>query len=140
LLQEYYTLPEKFAFVEVEGVRRLLELAPEAEIFSIVFRFNATFTERVTESAVRLNCVPAVNVFTTTAEPSRYSQERERFLLRPAGIPAGHGEVYAITEVCGMTRGHREIIPSFYEFTHADPAQRGKPVFYASHLVPSVVG
>lgn len=140
LLQEYYTLPEKFAFVEVEGVRRLMELSPDTEIFSVVFRFNASYSERVGENGVRLNCVPAINVFATTAEPIRYSQERERFLLRPAGIPAGHGEVYAISEVCGMTRGRRDVIPSFYDFTHADPAQRGNPVFYASHLVPSVVG
>jgi type VI secretion system protein ImpG len=140
LLQEYYTLPEKFAFVEVEGLRRLVELAPEAEIFSIAFRFNSSYGERVADDAVKMNCVPAVNVFVSTSEPIRYNHERERFLVRPAGIPAGHGEVYALTGVQGMTRGRRDPISSFYEFTHADPTHRGSSVFYATHLVPSVVG
>jgi type VI secretion system protein ImpG len=124
----------------VEGMRRLVELSPEVEIFSVVFRFGSSYGERVPEDGVRLNCVPAVNVFAATAEPIRYNHERERFLVRPAGVPAGHGEVYALTQLNGMTRGRRDTIPSFYEFTHADPTQRGQAVFYATHLVPSVVG
>ena len=41
LLEEYYTLPQKFLFVDVENVKRIVELDKEISKFAIAFRFDA---------------------------------------------------------------------------------------------------
>jgi type VI secretion system protein ImpG len=93
----------------------------------------------VTPQNVKLHCVPIVNVFETTAEPIRLVPSRERFVVRPAGLPPSHGEVYAIEHVQAILRGStsRVTIPPFYEFSHAATGDNG---FYATHVSPSVTG
>jgi type VI secretion system protein ImpG len=141
LLEEYYVMPSKFAFVDVGDVRRVVELDKEATKVTLAFRFDRAFppTTRVTTQNVKLHCVPIVNVYESTAEPIRLSAARERFVVRPAGLPPSHGEVYAINHVQAILRGstNRVTIPPFYEFSHASSTEHG---FYATHLTPSVTG
>jgi type VI secretion system protein ImpG len=142
LLEEYYVLPAKFAFIDVVGIGSAA-LDEKATSFSLMLRFDAPLTgvPQITTETVRLHCVPVVNLFETTAEPIRLEAGREKFLVRPANLPPGHGEVYAITQVSAITRGkaERQIIPWFFEFIHAD-ARRSDQSFYVTHLEPSVVG
>ncbi len=141
LLEEYYVLPAKFAFVDVRDVRRLAQVDPEATRASLVFRFGRSLppATRVTKQNVRLHCVPVVNVFATTADPIRLTPMRERFVVRPAGLPPSHGEVYAITNVQAIQRGSsaRAQITPFYEFSHVGSPEHG---FYVTHVSPSVTG
>jgi type VI secretion system protein ImpG len=141
LLEEYYVLPSKFAFVDVGDVRRIVELDPEAQRATLCFRLERSLppSTRISTQNVRLHCVPIVNVFEATADPIRPSPERERFLVRVAGLPPSHGEVYAVTKVQAILRGSsaRATIPAFHEFAHGEAAATG---FYTTHLSPSVTG
>ena len=141
LLEEYYVMPSKFAFIDISDVRRVVELDKEATKVTLGLRFERAFppTMRVTNQNVKLHCVPIVNVFESTAEPIRLVPSRERFVVRPAGLPPSHGEVYAITHVQAILRGstNRVTIPPFYEFERGTGAEHG---FYATHLTPSVTG
>jgi type VI secretion system protein ImpG len=141
LLEEYYVLPAKFAFVDVRDLKRIVEFDKEATRATLAFRLERPFppSTRVTAQNVRLHCVPIVNVFETTADPVRLTPQRERFLVRPAGLPPTHGEVYAITNVQAILRGstNRVTIPPFYEFSHVGSPENG---FYTTHVSPSVVG
>jgi type VI secretion system protein ImpG len=142
LLQEYYVLPAKFAFVDVAQIGRVSELGPEVTRFALAFRFELPLPQlqQIGRDSVKLHCVPVVNVFETTAEPLRITPEREQFLVRPAGLPPGHGEVYAITQVETIARGtgQRLTLPWFFDFSHAAPG--GQRVYYSTHIRPSVVG
>ena len=141
LLEEYYVMPSKFAFVDIGDVRRVVELDKEATRVTLGLRLERAFppTLRVTTQNIKLHCVPIVNVFETTAEPIRLTPERERFLVRPAGLPPAHGEVYAIQHVQAILRGstQRVTIPAFYEFSHTTEGDHG---FYTTHVSPSVTG
>jgi type VI secretion system protein ImpG len=143
LLEEYYTLPGKFAFLDIEGVDRVAELGQEAQRFAIAFRFDAPLpgATRVGRDAVKLHCVPAVNVFRSTAEPIRLSSKRDEYLVRVAGLPPLQGEVYAIESVQAIARGtgRRYEIPSFYDFAHLGRA-RADQFYFTTHLRPSVIG
>jgi type VI secretion system protein ImpG len=143
LLEEYYVLPQKFAFVDVKGVARAQEFDKEISRFGIAIRFNAPFatTQRLTRESVKLHCVPIVNIFETTAEPIRLTPQREQFLVRPAGLQPAHGEVYALQRVEAVQRGssQRIHIPAFYDFSHAG-ASGSDRIFYTTHILPSVVG
>jgi type VI secretion system protein ImpG len=141
LLEEYYVMPSKFAFVDVGDVRRVAELDKEATRVTLGLRLERALppTTRVTPQNVRLHCVPIVNVFETTAEPIRLTASRERFVVRPAGLPPSHGEVYAVRHVQAILRGstNRATIPPFYEFSHVATDEHG---FYSTHVSPSVTG
>jgi type VI secretion system protein ImpG len=143
LLEEYYVLPQKFAFVDVKGLARAQELGAEVTTFVLALRFDQPFKDAPASmrDSVKLHCVPAVNVFETSAEPIRLEAGRERFLVRPAGLRPGHAEVYAIERLetipVGTTK--RVVIPSFYDFSHAENATDTTRTFYSSHLTPSVV-
>lgn len=143
LLQEYYTLPAKFCFIDVEGVRRAEELGEKPMQFALVFRFDRPFDgpEKLLKDAVRLHCVPIVNVFETTAEPIRLSLEREQFLVRPAGLAADHGEVFALRRVAALKRGVAERIEvtPFLDFEHAGAQHERDRIFYWTHYAPSVL-
>jgi type VI secretion system protein ImpG len=143
LLEEYYVLPQKFAFVEVNDIRAAAaDLGAESGRFTLCLRFDRKLQEAapVGKESIRLHCVPVVNVFSTTAEPIRLSPTRERFLVRPAGLHVKHGEVYSIERVSAIHRGsgRRVEIPSFYGFSHANSP--GHSFFYTPHYAPSVVG
>jgi type VI secretion system protein ImpG len=141
LLQEYYVQPAKFAFVDVRDVRRLAQVDAEATRATLSFRFDRALPPlmRVTKENIRLHCVPVVNVFETTANPIRLTPGRERFIVRPAGLPPSHAEVYAITDVQGVLPGSstRVTIPPFFGFSHGGSAEHG---FYVTHLSQSVTG
>ena len=141
LLEEYYVMASKFLFVDIADVRRVVELDKEATKVTLSLRLERALppTTRVTVQNVKLHCVPIVNVFETTAEPIRIVAARERFVVRPAGLPPSHGEVYAIQKVQGIMRGstNRITIPPFYEFSHVTTDDNG---FYATHISPSVTG
>jgi type VI secretion system protein ImpG len=141
LLEEYYALPSKFAFVDVGEVRRVAEIDAEAQRVTLLFRLERALppSTRISAQNIRLHCVPIVNVFAATADPIRPSPERERFLVRVAGLPPSHGEVYAVMRVQAILRGSaaRAVIPAFHEFAHGESGSAG---FYTTHLTPSVTG
>lgn len=144
LLEEYYVLPQKFAYVDIANTVRFGELKEELQDFAIAIRFDAPLTNapQVTRDSVKLHCVPVINLFKTTAEPIRLSQTREQFLVRPAGLQPGHGEVYQILDVQAITRGasDRVNIPSFFEFTRIGGTSASNQVYYSTHLRPAVIG
>ncbi|GAC1354514.1 MAG: type VI secretion system baseplate subunit TssF [Polyangiales bacterium] len=143
LLEEYYTLPAKFLFVDVEHIRRVIELDKDISRFAIGFRFDAPLPigARLPKDAMKLHCVPIVNIFQTSAEPIRLQPQREEFLVRPAGLQPTHGEVYAIEKVEAISRAtsKRFAIPSFYDFSHVGPQGQAQ-FFYTTHIRASVVG
>jgi type VI secretion system protein ImpG len=141
LLEEYYALPAKFAFIDIVGMGRIKEASPTATRFSIAIRFDAGPPPelRIGRETVKLHCVPVVNVFSTTTEPVALTPTKSEYLLRPAGLPSAHAEVYTITRVEALGEGGaRTEVPSFYDFSYAGGASQ-KP-FYAAHVRPSVTG
>ncbi|MBX3222259.1 MAG: type VI secretion system baseplate subunit TssF [Labilithrix sp.] len=141
LIEEYYALPAKFAFVDIVGLARVKEVAPAATRFSVVIRFDAgpPAELRIGRDSVRIHCVPVVNVFSTSAEPLALSPMKNEYLVRPSGLSPAHGEVYAITRVEALGEGGaRSEVPSFYDFAYVGGASQ-RP-FYAAHVRPSVTG
>ena len=139
---EYYALPARFAFVDVSGIERVAEVDPKASRIRLALRLGSAppADVRVTRDTVRLHCVPILNLFATSAEPIALTPTRGEHLVRPAGLAAAHGEVYAITRVQALENatGARTDITSFYDFAHAGSGSE-RP-FYATYVRPSVVG
>ncbi len=140
LLQEYYVLPSKFAFVDLLGFDAVSAFGAAPQGVDVAFVFDSPLKQvrELSTTDIKLHCVPVVNVFKTTAEPIRVDPAREQHLMRVAGLSAQQGEVYSVTRVLGISRnvaGRTEILP-FFGFEHGGQA---KHAFYTLHLRPSVV-
>jgi type VI secretion system protein ImpG len=141
LLQEYYLLPEKFAFFDLAGLGRAMRGGDRVERYEIAIRCKGTFPDagNIDRDWLRLHCVPVVNLFSATAEPLRMTPKRSRHRLRVSGYPPPTGEVYAISRVYYAPHGagERKEVPSFHAFEHAGKRGAGAPIFYDLHLQPS---
>lgn len=142
LLQEYYVLPSKFAFAEIVGFDRAKELGELQRIgVAVRLKHRVRDVRGVGPDDVKLHCVPIVNVFETTAEPVRIAAGRQRYLVRPAGLQLGHGDVYAIQRVQTVQRGgDRIVVPPFLSFEHAADLEDRARLFYVEHKRTTVVG
>jgi type VI secretion system protein ImpG len=142
LLQEYYVLPAKFAFASIIGFDQVKQLG-ELQRIGVALRLKQRMRDvrGLGPDDVKLHAVPIVNVFETTAEPVRIATGRQRYLVRPAGLGPGHGDVYAISRVQTVQRGgERIVVPPFLSFEHAaDLEDRGR-LFYVEHKRSTVVG
>ncbi|WP_240097919.1 type VI secretion system baseplate subunit TssF [Thermomonas flagellata] len=108
LIQEYFVLPEKFLFVDIDGIDtgrfgQALEIAVEIGAFGRPERL-ARLEQAVGADTFRLFCTPVVNLFKQQAEPIRVSQERHEYpvvpdVRRPLGL-----EVYSVDWVRKSSR------------------------------------
>ncbi len=120
-LQEYFTLPQKFHFVDVRGLDAAV--AVSAERFEIAFQLERPpeLPGPVARDAFRLNCVPVVNVFPSAADPVSVRGPADEHLVRGAELPPGHMSVYAVEQVTGIPEGAgaRVRYEPFSAFSHA---------------------
>jgi type VI secretion system protein ImpG len=129
-LQEYFTLPHKFLFVDVRGLDQAKAAA--AERFEIAFLFDRPpeLPARVGKDVLRTNCVPVVNLFPTTADPVALRALGEEHLIRAADLPPTHMAIHSVKAVVGTPEGPGERVPyqPFFGFGHA--AQGARQRYY----------
>ncbi|TPV97301.1 MAG: type VI secretion system baseplate subunit TssF [Myxococcales bacterium FL481] len=129
-LQEYFTLPDKFAFFEVTG---LAPISIEHDLFAFEFEFDSPppLPHRVSKDCVRLHCVPAINLFEANADPIRLDAPMHEYLLRPAEYDFAHGEVYSVDRVSGVQHGRQtqRAYEPFFAYRHG--ADGPKETYYS---------
>ncbi|MGJ3448938.1 type VI secretion system baseplate subunit TssF [Enterobacter sp. PTB] len=102
LLLEYFTFREKFMFVHLNGLENIT-LPPGLTHFDIEAVFSRVWPSDlpVAADALRLHCVPVINLFAMDADPLRVNGLESEYLLRPKLLQDGHTEIYSVDEVTG---------------------------------------
>lgn len=128
VIQEYFTLPQKFLFFDVLNLDQARDRVLEDK-FEMVFEFGPRRDEGdppkisapITKSFLRLHCVPIVNLFSTSADPIRRKGDAGEHLLRATGLDPRHAEVYSVESVNGVRKGRTKpkAYRPFYSFAHA---------------------
>ncbi len=143
LLQEYFTYPDKFLFVEVSDLGPFANRA-KGGVFEMDFIFSKppAASLRVTRENVRLYCTPAINLFPLESDPIRVTHERVEYRIRPAGTISHHYEIYSVDRAAGWIRGTAEEreYPPFYSFTHGLGPSGRQTTYYQTRLRNAVVG
>ncbi len=83
LLQEYFTLPERFLFVGLDGLRAALAAIDAAE-FEILVLFDRPYPlleAQVSAENFRLGCTPAINLFRRRADRVHLSDRTSEYHL-----------------------------------------------------------
>ncbi|MDX1693081.1 MAG: type VI secretion system baseplate subunit TssF [Ketobacteraceae bacterium] len=151
LLQEYFSLPEKFHFIDIGGLEQLVMLLKHRDIsgqpaeLHLEFDFNRAFDSHVSIKAgnFRLHCTPVVNLFSHDAMPIRLDHRKTEYRLIPQGENPAHYEVFSIDKVEGWGHGTREYMRfgRFESFEHAQSIDGiGKGRYYRERLKSAVSG
>jgi type VI secretion system protein ImpG len=142
LLQEYFSLPEKFLFVDVHDLSPLTRLGVDGR-FEMIFEFDQRppDTLRVVPGSVRIGCSPAVNLQAIRSAPIRVDFEKSEYRLRADGPNPEHFEVFSVDRVVGWIRGtvrEHEYLP-FFSYQHSAQPGSKKQECYQLRLRPATV-
>lgn len=77
LLQEYFTFPEKFLFVDLQFTEPLV--IQDRFDLDLIFHENHVAPPRVQGDSFQLGCTPAINLFPKISEPIRTNSERAEY-------------------------------------------------------------
>jgi type VI secretion system protein ImpG len=139
LLQEYFALPERFLFIELNGLEPLAAFESEAEILFLIGPFERNDRYQPLELGVnaktfRLNCSPIANLFTKTAEPVLLDQTRYEYPVIPDLRRRGTMEVYSIDPVFSSNPDSHEIVDyePFYSLRHVRSQDAGHTFWHAT--------
>ncbi|MDF7679901.1 type VI secretion system baseplate subunit TssF [Enterobacteriaceae bacterium ESL0689] len=143
LLLEYFTFRDKFMFVHLHGLEGIV-LPSGIAGFDIEMVFSSLWPADLplTDSAVRLHCVPVINLFTLEADPLLISGEESEYLLRPQRLQDGHTEIYSVDSVTSASQNpHGEYVP-FSSFRHKGGMMRREapPRYYHTRVKRNVSG
>ncbi len=143
LIQEYFVLPEKFLFFDLNGLD-LSRFGRQIDIHFNIPPFGrherlARLEQTVDAGTFKLHCTPIVNLFTQVAEPIRVNHEMHEYpvipdVRRPFGL-----EIYSIDSVRKHSRGaSREQVTEFlpyFSMRHGD--QAGDGTYWVARRVAS---
>jgi type VI secretion system protein ImpG len=127
LLQEYFTFPEKFLFLDLSGLEAIrgMGFGQRLEIVFLIAPFERAERRAALESGVgrrtfRLGCTPVVNLFSQTSEPILLTQKRHEYLLIPDARRQDSVATYSVDEVLGVTPGTPDPVrfEPMYSYRH----------------------
>jgi len=134
LLQEYFAMPERFLFVELQGLLPALKRAkgPEVDIYILLAEGRREVAPMVTPEAFTLNAVPAVNLFPKRCDRVQVTtRDTEQHVIanRTAGLDF---EIYALQSVVGISgEGADDVVfRPFYSDTDFTAAGETHPAYY----------
>ncbi|RKI43073.1 type VI secretion system baseplate subunit TssF [Corallococcus sp. AB004] len=121
LLQEYFTLPQKFLFIDVRGLQAAAGLTGQRLELLFEFERPPALPGRLPKDVFRLHCAPVVNLFSASADPVRTGALGHEHLVRASSVDPAHMEVYSVDGVTGLQSGRteRQQYRPFFDFAHA---------------------
>ncbi len=145
LLQEYFTFPEKFFFLDLTGLDQVWAAGfkDRAEIVFLIGPYDQNQRKQmlelgVTDKTFRLGCAPIMNLFSQTAEPILLDQRKYEYPIVPDVRRPNATEVFSVDEVVSIDPQNREtmVFEPFYSYRHATIRDK-KQTFWLAHRRPS---
>lgn len=107
---EYFTSPERYFFMQLRGLETMA-FPPDTTTFDI----EVTFSERwpydlaVPPDALRMHCVPVINLFRLLAQPLTVTTAVSDYRLRPHRLTDGHTEIYTVNDAVQVNEDNAEF-------------------------------
>lgn len=139
LLHEYFTCPQRFLFVDFTGLERAVQrhAGTELEIVVLLDRLDNTLERLVDDSAFRLHCAPAINLFPRRADRITLAgNTAEQHLIVDRSRPLDF-EVHSVTALKGYGTA-ADLVQEFLPFYGLAQGQAANS-YYTLRRVPRVV-
>jgi type VI secretion system protein ImpG len=141
LLQEYFTFPEKFFFLDIHGLGDAWKqgFKNRFELVFLLSPFELSERRQLLEQGIkaktfRLNSTPIVNLFKQTAEPILLDQRRYEYPVIPDVRRQHATEVFSVDEVVSVNPQSNEVLrfEPFYSYRHATLRDK-RQTFWLAH-------
>lgn len=131
LLQEYFILPEKFLFLELQGLEQWAHRGAGNQ-FDVVFELDGIpkTPPTVRKDSFVLYATPAINLFNRWADPIRLDHQKHQYRVIPDARHRDHYQVYDLQRVIGIEQGSAKE----KEYAPIDQFQWRKPDSPSYHV------
>ena len=104
LLHEYFSYPERFFLIEIEGLKQF-KCSGIGNPFEIRFMFDRSFPGdfKPTTKDILLHCVPCVNFFDRMTEPVSLTQRAPEYYIIPDLNRRQSKEIFSVNKVTGIS-------------------------------------
>ncbi|MCZ2146534.1 MAG: type VI secretion system baseplate subunit TssF [Bryobacterales bacterium] len=145
LLQEYFTFPDKFFFLELKDIAHVWRMGfkEQAEIVFLIRPFELEDRRQelelnISPKTFRLGCTPIINLFPQTCEPILLDQRKYEYPVIPDIRRISSTEIFSIEEVVSIDPQSREkkTFEPFYSYRHA-ATRDNKQTFWVANRRPS---
>ena len=121
ILQEYFCFPQKFMFLDLEGLGASVNADRFFDLLLLLDR-EVDRSLVLSKSLLKLNCTPVINLFPKTTDPIRLDKTRSEYRLEPDALTHRYCEVHSVTKVTAVDSAGktRVIAPYFALDVHAD--------------------
>lgn len=124
LLSEYFAFPQKFMFLDIDGLtaKSLVCDSNKLEVFIYLARTSPELERAVSAENFALGCTPIVNLFPQRCEPINLDHTATEYRVTPDARRAGVMEVWGITAV-NEVKQDNSVRPwrPFYGLTESTP-------------------
>lgn len=134
LLCEFFALPQKFLFLDVElPAGSLRNIGSNLEIYFYLSRPDPDLVQGVDAGSLRLGCTPIVNLYRQAAEPVPLNHAVSEYRVVPdSRRPLAH-EVYSIERVTAVSRDLETMeFQPFYSSKHGVDLRRQRTFWHAA--------
>ncbi len=137
LLQEYFAMPERFLFVELQGLQPALARAtgPDVDIYILLREGRSEVAPMVVAEAFTPNAVPAINLFPKRCDRVHVlASDTEQHVI-PSRTAALDFEIHSLQSVTGISSagGDDVVFRPFYSSTDFTAAGETHPAYYTIH-------
>ncbi|MCI0506853.1 MAG: type VI secretion system baseplate subunit TssF [Gammaproteobacteria bacterium] len=101
LVTEYFAYPEKFLFIDIEGLADAMpgDAGGEINLFIYLANSSVELEHNINETTFALHCTPVINLFKQVAEPIALDHTQHEYLVVPDSRHPEGMEIYSIDEV-----------------------------------------
>lgn len=121
LLTEFFVFPEKFLFIDVEGLGNAARRIDgnELHLYFYLNEAEADLEHHLSEKSFALGCTPAVNLFPVKADPILLRETASSYHVVPDSRRVGNLEIYSIQSVTAIDEAEKRIpYAPFYSIQH----------------------
>ncbi|WP_413482224.1 type VI secretion system baseplate subunit TssF [Morganella psychrotolerans] len=144
LLQEYFSFPQAFLFLDIEGLDDIPPVMTGNQC-SLTIRFSRPLplSIAITPETIRINCVPAANLFVMDSEAIELNGKQSEYPLSPCFAHAQCYDIFSVRRVDGLRRcGHlpaqRTHYTQFESFHHQNQINTGnEDLYYRLRILPT---
>lgn len=134
LLQEYFAMPQRFLFVELQGLQPALQRATGADvdIYILLKEGRRDVASTVIAETFTPNAVPAINLFSKRCDRVLVTARDTDLHVVPSRTAPMDFEVHALENVVGISSGGGDDVDfrPFYSSTDFTAAGETHPAYY----------
>lgn len=135
LLTEFFVFPEKYMFIDIQGLADFIPDSATSELNLYIYLNNSDveLEHNISEETFVLGCTPAINLFAHKADPIKIDHTRLEYQIVPdTRRPLGY-EVYSVDKVIASTSSgeKKEYLP-FYGLKHEHQESANHAYWFAS--------